>query len=125
MGLDSSKGFDLVLDEKNQTVAVQSDKECKKTDFMQSLLPINLFFNMFNQLTDYYGLNEDGLHTFGIKSFNENIDSIKFYFYFNQDLEYVRSSLAQSSIGKLSVDVTQPLKVRSFDKNDWYTTECE
>jgi hypothetical protein len=83
MGLDSSKGFDLVLDEKNQTVAVQSEQECKKTDFMQSLLPINLFFNMFNQLTDYYGINEDGHHTFGIKSFNENIDSIKFYFYFN------------------------------------------
>jgi len=53
MGLDDSKGFDLVLDEKNQTVAVQTDNECKKTDFMQSLIPLNLFFEWFNQLTDY------------------------------------------------------------------------
>ncbi len=67
MGLDNSKGFDLVLDEQNQTVAVQSDQECKKTDFMQSLLPINLFFGMFNQLTDYLGVNDEGLHTFSIK----------------------------------------------------------
>lgn len=58
MGLDDSKGFDLVLDEKNQTVAVQSDNECKKTDFMQSLVPLNLFFEWFNQLTDYKGINE-------------------------------------------------------------------
>jgi len=48
MGLDASKGFDLVLDETNSTVAVQSDDECKKTDFSDSLLPINLFFTMFN-----------------------------------------------------------------------------
>lgn len=64
MGLDNSKGFDLVLDEFNQTVAVQSEDECKKTDFMQSLLPINLFFGMFNQLTDYLGVNGEGLHTY-------------------------------------------------------------
>lgn len=83
MGLDSSKGFDLVLDEKNQTVAVQSDEECKKTDFMQSLLPLNLFFGMFNQLTDYRGINNEGLHTFQVKEFNENIGSIKFFFYFD------------------------------------------
>lgn len=64
MGLDSSKGFDLVLDEYNQTVAVQTEEECKKTDFMQSLLPINLFFGMFNQLTDYIGVDDEGLHIF-------------------------------------------------------------
>jgi len=33
MGLEPSKGFDLIMDEKNKTVAVQSESECKKTDF--------------------------------------------------------------------------------------------
>jgi len=125
MGLDASKGFDLVLDEHNQTVAVQSEDECKKTDFSQSLLPINLFFGMFNQLTDYLGANDEGLHMFQIKQFNENIDSIKFFFYFDKDLKYVKSSVAQASLGEVSVDVVQPLNVRSFDSQDWYTTECQ
>jgi len=53
LGLDRTKGFDLVLDETNKTVAVQSDEDCKKTTFHDSLLPVNLFFQMFNQLTDY------------------------------------------------------------------------
>ena len=48
MGLDASKGFDLILDESNKTVAVQSENECKKTDFDQSILPVNMFFGLFN-----------------------------------------------------------------------------
>lgn len=67
MGLDASKGFDLVLDETNQTVAVQTDEECKKTDFSDGLLPVNLFFAMFNQLTDYEGVTSEGLHQFKFK----------------------------------------------------------
>ena len=59
MGLDASKGFDLILDQANKTVAVQSEEECKRTDFDQDLLPINLFFGMFNAITDYRGINQD------------------------------------------------------------------
>lgn len=59
MGLDASKGFDLILDESSRTAAVQSETECKKTDFDQSLLPVNMFFALFSTITDYMGLNAD------------------------------------------------------------------
>lgn len=85
--MDNSKGFDLTLDEENKTVVVQSDEDCKKTTFHDSLLPVNLFFKMFNQLTDYKGINEDGLHVFKFKQFDEsNEDALKFYFFFDKDL---------------------------------------
>jgi len=48
MGLEPSKGFDIVMDEANKTIAVQNDHECKKTSFHNSLVPVNLFFAMFN-----------------------------------------------------------------------------
>jgi hypothetical protein len=82
---------------------------------------------MFNSLTDYEGVI-DGLHKFKIKQFNENIDAIKFYFYFDQDLKFVKSSLSQNTfdmIGDLSVDVVEPMNVRKFSAKDWYMSECE
>lgn len=56
--------MDLVLDEGNKVVAIQSDGEgdCKYTSFHESLAPIGLFFSMFNALTDYQGLDKNGLH---------------------------------------------------------------
>lgn len=55
MGLDSTKVFDLVIDEKNEIVAVQTDHDCTKTKFKNRLFSVNLFFSMFNSLTDYEG----------------------------------------------------------------------
>jgi hypothetical protein len=40
-------------------------------------------------------------------------------------LSYVKSSLSQASIGKVSVDVVQPMSVRTYESNEWYTTECQ
>lgn len=74
-------------------------------------------------MTDYEGV-VDGLHLFKFKQFNENIDSIKFYFYFDQDLKYVKSSISQSDIGELSVDVIEPMNLRTFKAEDWYVAEC-
>lgn len=79
---------------------------------------------MFNQLTDYEGVNHEGLHVFKFKQFNENLDAMKFYFYFDQDLKYVKSSFYQSTIGDLFVDVVDPLNIRSFDEKDWYMSDC-
>ena len=63
MGLEATKGLDLILDEKNKKVAVQSEEDCKQTSFHESLLPIQMFFSMFDTLTDYKGV-ENGLHKF-------------------------------------------------------------
>ena len=59
LGLEPTKGFDLVLDESKKMVAVQSDVDCKRTHFGNSLLPVSLFFSMFDALTQYRGI-EDG-----------------------------------------------------------------
>ena len=55
IGLVPTKAFDIVLDQKNKTVVVQSDLDCKYTTFEKTLLPVSLFFTMFNQLTEYRG----------------------------------------------------------------------
>ena len=56
LGLDPNRGMDIIMDEKNQNIALQSDNDCKKTGFHDSLLPIHLFFTMFDTLTDYKGV---------------------------------------------------------------------
>jgi hypothetical protein len=85
LGLEASKGFDVVFDEANQIVALQSDNDCKQTFFGDSLLPLNLFFNMFNQLTQYKG-SQDGFHLFKIKKLYENDNGApNFYFIFDQN----------------------------------------
>ena len=48
MGLVPTKGFDIVLDQKKKLVAVQSDQDCRYHKFEKSLLPVSLFFGMFN-----------------------------------------------------------------------------
>lgn len=59
LGLEPTKGFDITLDEQNEMVAVQSDRDCKKNYFGHSLFPVQLFFSMFDALTLYRGI-EDG-----------------------------------------------------------------
>lgn len=58
MGLEPTKGLDLVIDEENELIAIQTDNDCRKTPFKNSLLPVNLFFSMFSSLTDYEGEDE-------------------------------------------------------------------
>ena len=56
LGLEPTKGLDIVFDEQKGMVAVQTDNDCKKTTFTDSLMPVNLFFDMFQSLTDYKGI---------------------------------------------------------------------
>ena len=44
LGLDPNRGLDIIMDEKNERIALQSESDCKKTSFHESLLPIKLFF---------------------------------------------------------------------------------
>lgn len=60
LGLKPTKGIDVVIDERAGILAVQNDNECRKTNFTHSLLPVNVFFSMFNSLTHYEGLDAQG-----------------------------------------------------------------
>lgn len=83
LGLSPTKVLDIVLDEQAELIAIQHEDDCRKTNFSNSLLPINLFFTMFDSLTDYEGLDQDGLYQFKMKQFNDNPSSPKFYFLFD------------------------------------------
>ena len=48
IGLVPTKGLDIVLDQKQKVVTIQSELDCKYTTFQKSLLPVSLFFTMFN-----------------------------------------------------------------------------
>ena len=60
MGLNPTKGFDIVLDQKKKVVVVQSETDCKYTRFERTLLPVSLFFKMFDTLTEYRGQEANG-----------------------------------------------------------------
>jgi len=85
--------LDLVLDEGNELIAIQTENDCRKTKFSNSLLPVNLFFSMFNSLTDYEGVDKDGLKQFKVKTFEENPSSPKFYFLFDENNTFTKSRL--------------------------------
>ena len=72
LSLEPAKGIDLVLDSEAQMITVQSDDDCKQTSFIQSLMPVSLFFQMFNALTNYHGVEIDSstqqvLHKFKVR----------------------------------------------------------
>ena len=92
LGLAPSKGLDIVLDEEDKMVSVQTDDDCKKTFFSDSLMPIQLFFQMFETLTEYHGIDKENLHIFKVKQFDiTNELSPKFYFLFDKDMKLVKT----------------------------------
>lgn len=95
-----------MLDEGNEVIAVQTDKDCRKTKFSNSLLPVNLFFTMFNTLTDYEGLDQDGLKQFKVKQFSESEDTPKFYFLFDNENTFTRTRITQKDVGQYDFDAT-------------------
>ena len=95
MGLEPTKGMDIVLDEKNKYVAIQTNNDCAKTKFENSLFSVNLFFTMFNTLTDYEGVGDDGLKAFKVKELTENPDAPKFYFMFDENDVFSKSRIYQ------------------------------
>lgn len=120
-----TKILDLVLDETANLVAIQTDEgDCRKTNFSNSLLPVNIFFSMFDTLTDYEGLDQDGLYAFKMKQFNDNPQSPKFYFLFDQNRTFTRSRLWQKDVGQYDFDAILPLEGRIFLDEDWYSKDC-
>jgi hypothetical protein len=65
--MEPTKIMDIVLDEANEIMAIQTDNDCRKTKFKNSLFPVNLFFSLFNTFTDYEGINDVGLKAFKVK----------------------------------------------------------
>jgi len=123
LGLEPTKGLDIVLDEGNGLIAIQSENDCKKTNFTDSLLPVNLFFSMFDQLTEYEGLDQDGLKQFKLMQFSEHEDSPKFYFLFDDNNTFTRSRLSQKSVGQYDFEATLPMEGRQFLDEDWYVLD--
>ena len=125
LGLEPTKAVDLVLDEKINQVAIQSDVDCKKTQFHESLMPITLFFSMFNSLTDYYGKDPVlGYHIFKLKQFAEHETSPKFFFYFDDSSNFKTAKLVHPGYGAFDFYSTTPLAGKTFIKGDWYTAHC-
>ena len=124
MGLDPTKGLDIVMDEVNEMIAVQSDNDCKKTRFKNSLFPVQILFSMFNTLTDYEGHDHNGLKKFKLKKFDENAPS--FYFLFDENNTFTRSRIHHEGVGSYDFEALLPLEAKQFLEEDWYTkSQCE
>jgi hypothetical protein len=121
MGLEPTKGMDIVLDEKNGIVVIQTNNDCAKAEFT-SLLSVNLFFSMFNSLTDYEGKDENGLKAFKVKQFTENTKAPKFYFLFNDNNVFSKSRIV-SDLGQYDFESIIPLEETQFLEEDWYNKE--
>ena len=112
-------------------ITVQSDDDCKQTSFIQSLMPVSLFFQMFNALTNYHGVeidssNQEVLHKFKVRQFDEsNTLSPRFFFYFDEELVFKKARFEQVDVGHYDFVSTVPMKERTFSTHDFYTGECE
>jgi len=78
---------------------------------------------MFNTLTDYEGLDQDGLKQFKVKQFDESETAPKFFFLFDDNNEFTRSRLVQKDVGQFDFDAVLPLEGKTFLEEDWYTQE--
>lgn len=122
MGLEPTKVLDIVLDEKNEFIAVQTDNDCRKTHFKNSLFSVNIFFSMFNTLTDYEGEDADGLKKFKVKQFDPST-ATKFYFLFDKNGVFSKSRISYDGVGQYDFDALLPLETKVFMDSDWYTTD--
>lgn len=66
------------------------------------------------------------LHKFKVRQFDSsNSMSPRFYFYFDQDLVFVKARIEQIDIGSFDFSSTMPMEEYNFAKMDWYTADCE
>ena len=91
--MEQTKVLDLVLDEENEMIAIQTDHDCRKTKYTNSLFSVNIFFQMFNMFTDYEGRDESGLKQFKVRQFDESEQATKFYFLFDDNNVLTKSRL--------------------------------
>lgn len=123
MGLEPTKGLDIVIDEQNELIAFQTDNDCRKTHFKNTLFSVNILFSMFNTLTDYEGEDESGLKKFKLKQLQEGEGVPKFYFLFDENNEFTKSRISQDGVGQYDFDALLPLESKIFLEEDWYTTD--
>jgi len=66
---------------------------------------------MFNQLTEYRGLDNEGLHRFKVRQFDDtNEISPKLYFYFDGNNVLKRARIEQINIGAYDFDALIPFE---------------
>lgn len=76
---------------------------------------------MFDSLTDYQGVDMEGLHVYRVKQFGTGTDyQPKFYFLFDENHQFVKSRLEQYHVGAYDFEAVVPLKAKAFGKDDWY-----
>lgn len=125
LGLDPNKGLDIVMDERQQIFSVQTDNDCKKNNFEESLLPVQLFFKMFDSLTNYRGM-EEGLHKYQmIQLDKDNKVTPQFFFYFDTDLKLVKTRLSHHEVGHYDFSAVRPIQEKVFVEEDFYQIECD
>ena len=80
---------------------------------MSKLIFVYSFLNLFISLFVLYSCSH---HVFKFKRFNDNIDSLNFKFYYDLEMNYVKSTITQtdiqSVIGDIKVDVVTPVTER-------------
>ena len=104
---------------------MQTDNDCKKNNFEESLLPVQLFFKMFDSLTNYKGM-EDGLHKYQmIQLDKDNKVTPQFFFYFDTDLKLVKTRLLHHEVGHYDFAAVRPIQEKAFVEKDFYQIECD
>ena len=100
MGLEPAKLIDLVLDEANKQVAIQTDTQgdCKFTHFHESIAILDMFFSMFNSLTDYKGFDENNLHIFQVKKFITSSTGSNFLFLFDENNTFKKARVEKNIV---------------------------
>ena len=86
-------------------------------------MPVNLFFEMFNSLTDYKGMQDD-LHLFKVKQFDDSNElSPNFFFLFDQNNIFRKARFYQKEIGHFDFEAVMPFNGKTFIQEDWYMNE--
>ena len=80
---------------------------------------------MFNQLTEYRGLDET-LHKYKVKQFDETNElSPKLFFLFDDNKQFKRARIEQINIGSYDFHALIPFQAKEFSDQDWIREKCE
>ena len=90
---------------------------------------IRFYFSHSYHIPLTFILLHNSIHQFKVKQFGDKLENNHFRFFFDLDMNYVKSSIKEAYLGELGlgdlqVDVVEPLKERTFTDKDWYLNEC-
>ena len=123
LGLDSTKAFDIVIDEKQETVAIRQERDCKRTEFNKSIRAISYFFYLFDNFVEYQGI-EETMHKFNIMKFNESSSSQNFSFFFDSATTLKKLQISHEQVGAIDFFSLRPVTKRSFAAEDFSFADC-